>query len=144
MIGPCLRFLVFVMTASILSLAVGCKPSTPPPVVPPGGGQPPMGGMPPTAELEPGPFLEGRKVFQAHSCIKCHSVGNQAPGKGMGMMKKNLSTVGTDRTREYIIAHIRDPHTHTEKTRMQAYDTTMISDADMTALADYLTSLKKE
>ena len=143
MVGPRLKFLVFMMTASILGLAVGCKPTAPPPVVPPPKGSgPPMGGTAPTAELEPGPFLEGRKVFQANNCIRCHSIGDQPPGPGKGMMKKNLATVGADRSREYIIAHIRDPKTHNPKSRMPASDTTKISDTDMTALADYLTSLK--
>jgi mono/diheme cytochrome c family protein len=146
MIGPRLKFMLFIATVSSLGLAIGCT-QTPPPATtpPPKGGRPPMVGMAPNVELEPGPFLEGRKVFQANSCIKCHSIGDQPAGEGKGMMmKKNLASVGTERTREYIIAHIRDPHTHTEKTRMQPYDTTKISETDMDALADYLTSLKKK
>jgi mono/diheme cytochrome c family protein len=137
MIGPRLRFTVFIATAGIFGPAVGCTP-TPPPAAPA-----PKGGMPTPmveAAVEPGPFLEGRKVLQAHNCIRCHTIGDAPPGKGM--MKKNLTTVGTDHPREWIVAHVRDAKTHNPKSRMPPYDTTKISDTDMDALADYLTSLK--
>lgn len=137
MIGPRLRFAVFIATAGILGLAVGCTPP-PPPVVPPSNG-----GMPPpvvNAEVEPGPFLEGRKVFQAHNCNRCHTIGAAPPAKGK--LKKSLNSVGKDHPRDWIIAHIRDPKSHNEKSKMPASDTATISDTDMAALADYLTSLK--
>ncbi len=140
MTGPRFRLMVFIVTAGFFGLAVGCTPPPPPTVAPPNGGvPPPMVGMPPNTELEPGPFLEGRKVFQANNCSRCHSVGDQ---QGKGKMKKSLATVGTDHPREWIIAHIRDPKSHNEKSKMPASDATKISDADMAALADYLTSLK--
>jgi mono/diheme cytochrome c family protein len=132
---PALKFLVFIVTAGIFGLVIGCNPTAPP-------APPPNGGMPPpmvNAELEPGPFLEGRKVFQAHRCGRCHSIGEHS---GKGKMKKSLTTVGNDRTREWIIAHIRDPKSHNEKSKMPASDTATISDTDLAALADYLTSLK--
>src|ERR1700722_9187186 len=106
MIDPRFRFTVFIATAGIFGLAAGC---TPPPAPPP----PPNGVVPPptvNAEVEPGPFLEGRKVLQAHNCIRCHTIG--AVPVGQGMMKKSLATVGTDHPREWIVAHIRDAKTH--------------------------------
>jgi mono/diheme cytochrome c family protein len=136
MMGPCLKIARFILPAATFGLAIGCNPTAPP-------APPPNGGMPPpvvNAELEPGPFLEGRKVFQASGCIKCHSIGDAPPGKGR--MKKSLTTVGKDHPREWIIAHIRDPKSHNEKSKMPASDATKINDTDMAALADYLTSLK--
>ena len=137
MTGSRCRFAVLIATAGVFGLAVGCTP-TPPPVAPPPNGEMPTPMV--TAEVEPGPFLEGRKVFQAHKCNRCHTIGEAGAGKGK--MKKSLNTVGTDHPRDWIIAHIRDPKTHNPKSRMPASDTATISDTDMDALADYLTSLK--
>jgi mono/diheme cytochrome c family protein len=121
-------------------LFVGCQPNTPAPVAPV-----PNTGVPPAVEVEAGPFAEGRKVYQANGCARCHTIGDQAKvgaGGPKGMMKVSLTKVGEKRARDYIVEHVRNAKTHTEKTRMPPYDEKAINDADMQSLADYLVSLK--
>src|SRR5262249_31478699 len=120
----------------------GC-PAAPPSAKPQGIAPVPIEGQTPDGKVEPGPFAEGRAVFQKN-CVRCHRVGDAPVGGPKMMMGKApaLTKVGEKRSRDWIIEHIRNPHTHTEITNLPAYDTSKISDADMKQLADYLTSLK--
>jgi cbb3-type cytochrome oxidase cytochrome c subunit len=66
------------------------------------------------------------------------------PGGGPGGMigrGPELSKVGSKRTRDWLIEHIKNPKAHNPQSRMPGYDG-KINDADMQALADYLASLK--
>jgi mono/diheme cytochrome c family protein len=142
MVGSRLRLMMVLAAGSLVWLSfAGCVRNTPAPVAPV-----PNTGVPPAVEVEAGPFAEGRKVYQAQGCARCHAIGDQAAGGPVGapkgMMKVSLTKVAEKCSRDYIIEHVRNAKTHTEKTRMPPYDATKISDADMQSLADYLVSLK--
>jgi mono/diheme cytochrome c family protein len=97
---------------------------------------------PPSANADAGDVAPGRKVFDAHGCAKCHSIGEQAgapPRKGKG---PNLRHVGAEHAADWIAAHIRDPKSHKAESSMPKYTEDKIGDADLKALADYLASLK--
>lgn len=70
--------------------------------------------------------------------------GGPMPAGPIGMARARgpeLSTVGTKRTRDWLIEHVRNPKAHNPQSRMPAYDG-KISDADLQLLANYLASLK--
>lgn len=100
----------------------------------PGGGP---GGAPPKALDETGEFAAGKKVYNAQDCSKCHSVDASA-GRGKA---PNLGTAGKEHNAEWIAAHIKNPKTHSPMSRMPAYEG-KISEADLKALSEFLTSLK--
>jgi cbb3-type cytochrome oxidase cytochrome c subunit len=52
-----------------------------------------------------------------------------------------LTNIGTKRTRDWIIQHVRNPKTHNPQSRMRAFDG-VLNEHDLEALADYLVSLK--
>ena len=62
------------------------------------------------------------------------------PGGGMGR-GPSLTNVGTKRSRDWIIAHIRNPKGHNPQSRMPGFEG-KIKDQELEALADYLLSLK--
>jgi mono/diheme cytochrome c family protein len=61
-------------------------------------------------------------------------------GGGMGRGPA-LDKVGAKRTRDWIVAHIRNPKGHNPQSRMPGFEG-KIKDGDLQALADYLASLK--
>src|SRR6516165_7507277 len=133
---PGFPFRVAVMLGSIglVSLCiVGCQRSTPAPSVP----IPSLSPTPPSySALVPA----GRQVYDSNHCNRCHTIGEDSgiAGGPMGKTKgPALTKVGSKRDREWIIQHVRNPKSHTEKSSMPRYDN-RISDADMHALADYL------
>jgi mono/diheme cytochrome c family protein len=88
----------------------------------------------------------GRGVFEMN-CMKCHTAGGPTagpPGGGKGMMKgPDLARVGQDpkHTRDWIMAYVRNPREQKPDSKMPPFGN-RIADADLTALADYLLSLK--
>jgi mono/diheme cytochrome c family protein len=95
-----------------------------------------------------GPFAAGKTVF-ATSCARCHSVGptggqaassGPAPGWGRGR-GPDLAKVGAQHTPDWIAEHIRNPQAHKENSRMPKF-AGKLKDQDMTALVEYLGSLK--
>lgn len=151
------------------------------PVMPgaPGGGGPGMGGpmmgggMMGGGNAGPdnytGEFPEGRKVFLAQGCNRCHAVGDAAvaggppmggppgggpggpPGAGgppggrggpPGARGPNLAKLGEDpeHTKEWIAEYVKNPKSKKEDSRMPPFDG-KISEDDLTHLVDYLASL---
>ena len=145
MIGVCTRVASLVCCAGAFALALpGCccwtiksnAPAPPPP-------QEILNVTPPTTKTDKtgGEASAGRKVFEAH-CVKCHVIaGVPSPGKMMGKGPE-LTTVGAKRERTWIIDHIRDPQGHNKASKMPAYGAEKLSDPDLQALGDYLSSLK--
>ncbi|HTG00633.1 MAG TPA: cytochrome c [Nitrospirota bacterium] len=82
-----------------------------------------------------GCHAEGKKVFQSNRCPECHTIN----GKG-GSAAPNLSNVGSRRTPEFIRQQIRDSKINYPNTNMPSFKN--LSDKDMNALVDYLSSLK--
>jgi mono/diheme cytochrome c family protein len=89
-------------------------------------------------------FAAGMKVYEANNCAKCHSIGGGGQGgggRGFGS-KKDLSHVGGAHTVDWLKGFIRNPKGYKPNVRMPAYDESKMSDADLSALAEYLGSLK--
>ena len=63
-------------------------------------------------------------------------------GRGRGPGGPDLSEVGTKHPRDYIIQHVRNAKGHNPRSRMPPYGEEKINATDMSALADYLASLK--
>ncbi len=63
------------------------------------------------------------------------------PGMG-GPGGPELTLVGTDRTKEWLIEQIRFPQKHKPGSKMPPYGPDKISDSDLNHLASYLASLK--
>ena len=78
----------------------------------------------------------GATVFQQNQCIQCHTI----KGKG-GAVGPNLTTVGSRRSRDYIIQQIKNPSSHNPDTAMPSFAGKM-PEQDINDLADYLSSLK--
>ena len=89
---------------------------------------------PSTASLSP---LQkaGLKVYQANSCSGCHSIGGQG-----GNMGPPLDNVGATNSIAWLEAQVSNPKSHNPATSMPPFTT--ISKTDLTALANYLSSLK--
>ena len=79
---------------------------------------------------------KGAEVFRREKCMDCHTL----KGKG-GSVGPNLTRVGSNRSRDYIIQQIKDPKSHNPSTEMPSYDN-RIPEQDINALADYLSGLK--
>jgi cbb3-type cytochrome oxidase cytochrome c subunit len=59
----------------------------------------------------------------------------------MGGKGPDLSHVGGKESKDWLVAHVRNAKDHKPQSRMPPYDG-KISDADLSALGDYLASLK--
>ena len=97
---------------------------------------------------ETGPFAAGRKVYNKNGCAKCHVIDEKAGAESQaknafprGGSRKDLTTVGADHERAWILDHVREPKIHLPQSRMPAYEN-RISDKDLGALADFLASQK--
>jgi mono/diheme cytochrome c family protein len=138
-----------------LLVLVGCKREEP---VPPGL-QPPL--------EESGPHAAGKKVYNAHGCSRCHTVGAAPaepsgpsmpplPGKdappvaGPPMGGPPLPNKGPDlanvaskpeRDVEWFIAYVSNPRKEKRDSRMPPFDK-QIKPEDMRTLAEFLASLK--
>ncbi len=78
----------------------------------------------------------GAKLFQQGECIQCHTI----KGKG-GAVGPNLTTVGSRRSREWIVQQIKNPATHNPNTVMPSFASRM-PEQDINDIADYLAGLK--
>src|SRR5262249_24639669 len=117
-----------------LLLVVGCPrrstipaPSGGPPAIPAAGAPTPAPDTPPAAV--PAQFVAARKTFDA-ACAKCHTIGGKggiAGGPGPGgpggprPRGPDLGRVGAQHDRDWIVEHIRDPHTHKPNSRMPQF-----------------------
>jgi mono/diheme cytochrome c family protein len=156
--------------AVLLGLATGCSSDKPtgtmppaPPLVGPGGVTSPQDVL---AKLPGGDeFAAGKKVYADNKCANCHKLGDTGGGGG-GMMAggllapapgatgtpvaggpmaaPDLTKVGAmpERTRQWLTEHIRDAKKHKPQSRMPAFPTDKISDADLDKLVEYLASRK--
>jgi cbb3-type cytochrome oxidase cytochrome c subunit len=138
----------------MIAALLGCNPASSPQASPPTfpAAQPQVEASPPV----PPQFAAGRKVFDAHGCARCHTIGG-APmaggpprggppgGKGMkgGTKGPDLAKVGANPTHtvEWLSQHIRNAKSHKPDSRMPAYEG-KIKPEDVKALAEYLASLK--
>ncbi len=78
----------------------------------------------------------GAKLFRQSQCIECHTI----KGKG-GAVGPNLTSVGSRRSRDWIVQQIKDPASHKADTVMPSFVGKM-PEQDINDLADYLASLK--
>jgi cbb3-type cytochrome oxidase cytochrome c subunit len=92
-------------------------------------------------------------------CSRCHQLSDgaggvaQAPtaalaskastagGKKAKVKAPDLTVVGRKREREWIMAHIRNPKSHSPDSPMPSYEQ-KISDSELEAIGDFLSSLK--
>jgi mono/diheme cytochrome c family protein len=89
-------------------------------------------------------FAAGKRVFGQH-CTKCHAIGGSGgPSGGFGPGKSrgpDLGTVGTKRSQDWLMEHVRNPKAHNPQSRMPGFEG-KIDQADLRALGEYLASLK--
>jgi len=78
----------------------------------------------------------GAQIFLREKCNECHSLR----GKG-GAVGPGLTTVGSRRSREYIVQQINNPSSNNPNTAMPSFKD-RLSDKDLNDLADYLSVLK--
>jgi cytochrome c2 len=109
-----------------------------------------------------GEFAAGQRIF-TQNCARCHSMsaggpaaggpglgagagmGGRGPAGGGGMGRgPDLSTVGRDpaHTVDWFSKLVRNPKSIRANARMQGFNASRISDADLKALAEFLASLK--
>jgi mono/diheme cytochrome c family protein len=123
---------------SLVCLTAGCNRGGPSAAAPANTPAPP----PPLPEPT-GPFAAGQKVYNAN-CVRCHglpSAGAVAGGPSMRMGRgPNLSDVGSKRSRDWIIEHIKNPKRHNAQSKMPTFD--KLKPDELNVLADYLASLK--
>jgi cytochrome c2 len=83
-VTPVYRSVIWLACLSLLGVLLGCnrtKTSTssePPP------GPSMMAGPPAGFDVDSGPFAAGKKVFVAHGCFRCHSIGGIGGSPTMG------------------------------------------------------------
>ena len=97
---------------------------------------------------EPVSLASGKQIYEANGCVRCHSIGAassgpQAGAPGVGMKGPNLGKVGADpgHTVAWLTAYVRNPRAQKADSRMPSFEG-RIKDNDLTALAEYLASLK--
>jgi len=78
---------------------------------------------------------KGVVVYEANGCSACHMIG----GVG-GTSGPDLTGVGTRHDRDWHIAHLKDPQSVVPDSAMPPFGS--LSQEDIDALADYLTTLK--
>lgn len=78
----------------------------------------------------------GAKIFWREQCKECHTI----KGKG-GAVGPNLTTVGSRRSRDYIVRQITDPRSHNPNTAMPSFKG-RLTEQEINELADYLSRLK--
>jgi mono/diheme cytochrome c family protein len=77
----------------------------------------------------------GAAIFRNGRCVECHTIN----GKG-GSAGPNLTVVGSRRSRDYIIAQIKNPKSHNPDSNMPSFS--HLPEQDINDLADYLSGLK--
>ena len=78
----------------------------------------------------------GAKLFREGECIQCHTIN----GKG-GAVGPNLTSVGSRRTKDWIVQQIKRPSSHNPSTAMPSFAGKM-SEQDINDIAEYLAGLK--
>ena len=76
----------------------------------------------------------GARIMQREKCFECHTIS----GKG-GAVGPNLTTVGSRRSRDYIVEQIKNPSAHRTDSAMPSFK--HLPDQDIQAIADYLSRL---
>jgi mono/diheme cytochrome c family protein len=84
----------------------------------------------------------GKGLYEAN-CMRCHTAGGPQTEGPKGMMKgPDLAKVKAEgKTRESIIAYVRDPKAQNPMSRMPKFGD-RLADADLASLADFILSLK--
>jgi len=90
--------------------------------------------IPTGALVAQGPAEQGKQYFMNNGCYGCHTVGRMGTPIG-----PDLSHVGAKYALGYIERWLRDPASQRPSAHMPALE---LSDAQVTALAAYLSSLR--
>ena len=77
---------------------------------------------------------QGQRVFKDQGCYGCHTVGKTGTP-----IAPDLSTIGEKRDRAYLTRWLRDPAAQRPSAHMPKLE---LSEAEVTALAAYLSSLR--
>src|SRR5262245_25892590 len=80
------------------------------------------------------PAQQGQQVFKDQGCYGCHTVGKTGTP-----IAPDLSTIGAKRDRAYLTRWLRDPLSQRPTAHMPKLQ---LSEAEVTALAAYLSSLR--
>lgn len=78
--------------------------------------------------------LRGGRLIATKKCLECHRINGDGNGKGV-----ELKHVATRRTRDWLIAHFKDPQEMSPHTKMPPYDD--LPERDLNDMASYLLSL---
>jgi mono/diheme cytochrome c family protein len=135
-----MKWIIGVGIMSLVCLTTGCNRGGPSAAAPTN-----APAAPPPIPEPTGPFAAGQKVYNAN-CGRCHGFPGQGPSAAPGGPRAmgrgpNLGDVGTKRSRDWIVEHIKNPKTHSPQSRMPTFESRLKPD-DLNALADYLVSLK--
>lgn len=93
------------------------------------------GGAPPAA-APAASGGSGEQVYAANGCSNCHVLNGQGGRQG-----PDLTHAGASHDAKWLADHVKDPKAHKPGSRMPSFQG-RISDADLTALGEYLASLK--
>jgi mono/diheme cytochrome c family protein len=133
------RSLIWCTCLVVAGLMIGCKTKTTPTAAGPPAGSATASGSE-NAEADTGPFAAGKKVFAKNNCARCHKVDDAGPAGPKD--KISLAAVGKNHDAAWITKLIRNPQFDGEKRKMPTFDEAKINDTDLSALVDYLASLK--
>jgi ubiquinol-cytochrome c reductase cytochrome b subunit len=79
-------------------------------------------------------IARGGRLIATKKCLECHLVNGDGNAKGI-----ELKHVAERRTRDWLLAHFRDPQEMSPHSKMPPYDD--LPAADLNAIADYLLAL---
>jgi ubiquinol-cytochrome c reductase cytochrome b subunit len=79
-------------------------------------------------------IARGGKLIATKKCLECHVVNGDGNPKGI-----ELKHVAERRTRDWLLAHFRDPQELSPHSKMPPYDDLPV--ADLNAITDYLLAL---
>lgn len=114
---------------TLLLIVAGCGKDdgkAPPPAAP---------GAGPGAGASP----DGKAVFDANGCAKCHAIGDS----GRRRKGPDLAKVGMDpeHTPQWLVEYVKNPKAHKPDSKMPRFEG-KISEQDLRALGEYLAGLK--
>jgi nitric oxide reductase subunit C len=92
-------------------------------------------GWPPAPQGVARQESEGHKIFLAQHCNACHAI----EGSG-GTLAPDLTHVGGQKTKDWILDQINNPRGHKENSIMPSF--AQLPEAEKQELAEYLTNLK--
>ena len=93
-----------------------------------------VGAAPAAAQSATSPVQEGERLFREHGCYGCHTVGKMGTP-----IAPDLSKVGAKHNAAYLTRWLKDPSSQRPTAHMPKLE---MSDADATALAAFLSSLR--